>query len=376
MKKIVLIGPVYPYKGGIAHYTSLMYRALAKKFDVELISYKMQYPKFLFKKEQRDYRNDMFKVEGAQFLIHTANPLNIIGVARKIRQCRPDLVIMQWWHPYFAPCYWILETALGKKIKKMFVCHNVFPHERFPMDKLLTKLVLKKADFFLVHAKSDGEDLLTIKPDAQFRHNPHPTYNAFQVHGLNKEQARQMLPYNIDEKLLLFFGFVRDYKGLKYLIQAMPILKQKIEGIRLMIVGAFGKDKDDYLELIKRCGVQDCIEVIDGYTPDNEVEKYFAACDLVVLPYESATQSGIVQIAYGFDKPVIVTNVGGLPDVVTDNQTGYVVEPQNPEKIADAVIRYFQHHMETEFVENVRKEAYRFSWDRMTEKVEELLADE
>ena len=125
-----------------------------------------------------------------------------------------------------------------------------------------------------------------------------------------------------------------------------------------MIVGAFGKDKDDYLELIKRCGVQDCIEVIDGYTPDNEVEKYFAACDLVVLPYESATQSGIVQIAYGFDKP------------------GYVVEPQNPEKIADAVIRYFQHHMETEFVENVRKEAYRFSWDRMTEKVEELLADE
>ena len=143
-----------------------------------------------------------------------------------------------------------------------------------------------------------------------------------------------------------------------------------------MIVGAFGKDKDDYFELIKRCDVQDCIEVIDGYTPDNEVEKYFAACDLVVLPYELATQSGIVQIAYGFDKPVIVTNVGGLPDVVTDNQTGYVVEPKNPDKIADAIVRYYQNHMETEFTENVRKEAYRFSWDRMTEKVEELLSDE
>ena len=121
MKKIVLIGPVYPYKGGIAHYTSLLYRALTKKFDVELISYKMQYPKFLFKKEQRDYRNDMFKVESAQFLINTANPLNLISVAHRIKKLKPDLVLMQWWHPYFAPCYWILETVLGKKIKKMFV---------------------------------------------------------------------------------------------------------------------------------------------------------------------------------------------------------------------------------------------------------------
>ena len=373
MKKIVLIGPVYPYKGGIAHYTSLLYRALTKKFDVELISYKMQYPKFLFKKEQRDYRNDMFKVEGAQFLINTANPLNLISVAHRIKKLKPDLVLMQWWHPYFAPCYWILETVLGKKVKKMFVCHNVFPHERFPMDKLLTKLVLKKADSFIVHSKSDGEDLRTIKPDAQYRQNPHPTYNAFKIRNLTKEQARQELSRNPDEKLLLFFGFVRDYKGLRHLIQAMPILKQNLEGIRLMIVGAFGQDQEDYLKLIEQCGVQDCIEVIDGYTPDNEVEKYFAACDLVVLPYESATQSGIVQIAYGFDKPVIVTNVGGLPDVVTDKKTGYVVAPQKPDKIADAIIKFYRDGMESEFVANVRKEAYRFSWDRLTEKVEELL---
>ena len=373
MKKIVLIGPVYPYKGGIAHYTSLFYRALTKKFDVELISYKMQYPKFLFKKEQRDYRNDMFKVESAQFLINTANPLNLISVAHRIKKLKPDLVLMQWWHPYFAPCYWILETVLGKKVKKMFVCHNVFPHERFPMDKLLTKLVLKKADSFIVHSKSDGEDLRTIKPDAQYRQNSHPTYNAFKIRNLTKEQARQELSRNPDEKLLLFFGFVRDYKGLRHLIQAMPILKQNLEGIRLMIVGAFGQDQEDYLKLIEQCDVQDCIEVIDGYTPDNEVEKYFAACDLVVLPYESATQSGIVQIAYGFDKPVIVTNVGGLPDVVTDKKTGYVVAPQKPDKIADAIIKFYRDGMESEFVANVRKEAYRFSWDRLTEKVEELL---
>ena len=373
MKKIVLIGPVYPYKGGIAHYTSLMYQALAKKYDVEMISYKMQYPKFLFRKEQKDYRNDMFRVQEARFLIHTANPVNIINTAQKIKKMHPDLVIMQWWHPYFAPCYWILEAALGKKIKKMFVCHNVFPHERFPMDRFLTKLVLKKGDYFLVHSKSDGTDLLTIKQDAKYRQNPHPTYNAFQIRNITKVQARDELSINSDQKLLLFFGFVRAYKGLRYLIQAMPAIRKQLGNVTLMVVGAFGSDKQDYMDLIERHKVQDCIKVIDGYTPDNEVEKYFAACDLVVLPYESATQSGIVQIAYGFEKPVVVTNVGGLPDVVADEKTGYVVEPRNPQQLAEAIIRYYKCGMETVFAENVKKEADRFSWDRLTEKVEELL---
>lgn len=381
MKKIVLIGPVYPYKGGIAHYTSLMYQALSKKFDVEMISYKMQYPRFLFRKEQKDYRNDMFQVKEAQFLIHTANPMNIINTARKIKKMHPDLVIMQWWHPYFAPCYCILEAALGKGIKKMFVCHNVFPHERFPMDRFLTRMTLKKADYFLVHSRSDGADLLTIKPDAHYRQNPHPTYNAFQIRNMTKTQAREALvrlsgKRNLNGKLLLFFGFVREYKGLKHLIQAMPAIREQLDDVTLLVVGAFGSDKEDYLRLIEQNQVQDCIEVIDGYTPDNEVEIYFSACDMVVLPYESATQSGIVQIAYGFEKPVLVTNVGGLPDVVTDNRTGYVVEPRNPRQLADAVVRFYRDGMEEIFAENVKKEAHRFSWDRLTEKVEELLRDE
>lgn len=372
MKKIVLIGPVYPYKGGIAHYTSLMYQALAKKYDVEMISYKMQYPKLLFKKEQKDYSNDMFKIENTQFLIHTANPFNIIGVAKKIKGMNPDLVIMQWWHPYFAPCYWILESVLGKKIKKMFICHNVFPHERFPMDRLLTKMVLKKGDSYIVHSKSDGEDLLTIKPDAKYKQNPHPTYNAFKIRDISKEQARKELNKGMDEKLLLFFGFVREYKGLKHLLNAMPEVKSRIGNIKLMVVGSFGDDKEDYMKLIQSHHIEDCVEVIDGYTPDNEVEKYFAGSDLVVLPYESATQSGIVQIAYGFEKPVVVTNVGGLPDVVTDGKTGYVVEEKNPKKLAEAIIDFYEKDREKDFIEGVRKEAERFSWDRMRETIEDI----
>ena len=237
----------------------------------------------------------------------------------------------------------------------------------------MTKAVLKKADYFIVHAKSDGDDLLSIKPNAQFRQNPHPTYHAFQVRNLSKEQARQELHKTQEEKLLLFFGFVREYKGLKHLLQAMPIIRQQLENVKLMVVGAFGSDKEDYLTIIREHHLEQNIEVIDGYTPDHEVEKYFAGCDLVVLPYESATQSGIVQIAYGFEKPVIVTNVGGLPDVVIDGKTGYIVPSQQPKALAEAIVRYFQLQKEQEFTENVRKEAYRFSWDRMTEKVGELL---
>ena len=359
--KIVLIGPVYPYKGGIAHYTSLMYQALAKKHNVEMISYKMQYPKILFKKEQKDYSNDMFKVENTQFLINTANPFNIICVAKRIKKSKPDLVIMQWWHPYFAPCYWILESVIGKKIQKMFICHNVFPHERFPMDKFLTKLVLKKGDSYIVHSKSDGEDLLTIKPDANYRQNPHPTYNAFKIRNISKEQAREELGKSMEEKLLLFFGFVREYKGLKHLLNAMPEIKDRLKNVKLMVVGSFGDDKEDYINLIKNNHIEDCVEAIDGYTPDNEVEKYFAACDLVVCPYESATQSGIVQIAYGFEKPVVATNVGGLPDVVKDKKTGYIVETKQPNKLAEVVVDFYENKRESEFIEHIKECAYCYS---------------
>lgn len=376
MKKIILLGPVYPYKGGISHYTSLLYRALAAKYDVEIISYKMQYPRFLFKKEQRDYSDDMFKIENVRFLIHTANPVNIISTGWLIKKSKPDLVISQWWHPYFAPCYWLLMTVLGKRIKKLFICHNVFPHERFPMDRQLTKMTLKKGDCYIVQSKQDEEDLKTIIRNPAYVRTVHPTYNTFKVEGISKEQARELLGIRPEDKIMLFFGFVREYKGLKHLIKAMPLIKEKISNIKLLIVGDFGDNKQSYLELITENNVRDVIDIYDGYIPDKEVEKYFAACNLVVLPYESATQSGIVQIAYGFEKPVIVTDVGGLPDVVTDGKTGYVVAAEKPEAIADAAIDFFEQDRSEKFIEGVRKEAYRFSWERIVEKIEMLAGEQ
>jgi len=372
--KIVLIGPVYPYKGGISHYTGLLYRTLSEKYDTRMISYKMQYPKLLFKREQKDFSNDTFRVEQAEFLINTANPFNIISIGRKLRREKPALVIVQWWHPYFAPCYTILAKML-KKSRLLFICHNVFPHERFPLDKKLTRLVLKQGDYFILHSQTEADELLSIKNDANYKVQVHPTYSAFRFQHMDKEEARRQLFVPMDKRLLLFFGYVREYKGLKHLIDAMGILEKEENGQapELYVVGDFDGNKEAYLEQIQELGVKDRITIVDGYVPDREVEKYFAASDLVVLPYESATQSGIVQIAYGFRKPVIVTNVGGLPEVVQDDRTGMIVEPGNAGQLAAAIRRFFDKNKAAEYEKQIRDNEYYFSWERMRETIEGFL---
>lgn len=370
--KWVLIGPVYPFKGGISHYTGLMYRALSKEHDVAMISYKMQYPKFLFKREQRDYTNDTFRVEGTRFLINTANPFNIFKVAGDIIKMKPDKVIIQWWHPYFAPCYRILTGRLKRAgIEITYICHNVFPHERFPMDKKLTRMALKNGDRYILHAQGEVKDLLSIRPDASYKVQVHPTYSAFNFENMDTKTARKKLSIPDDEKIMLFFGFVREYKGLKHLINAVDILKReyftKEKMPLLYVVGDFDGNKDEYVKRIEELKISDDIVIVDGYVPDKEVEKYFSASDLVVLPYESATQSGIVQIAYGFRKPVIVTRVGGLPEVVEDGVTGVIIEPFDDRALADAIYKYFSENKKDDYIRGIRDREYRFSWDRMTE---------
>ena len=368
---IVMIGPVYPFKGGIAHYTGLMCKNLRKQHDVTMISYKMQYPKFLFRREQKDFQNDTFSVPKTKYLIHTANPLNWISTAKKIKALKPNLLIVQWWHPYFAPCYWsILKLLRG--IKVLFICHNVFPHERFPMDRSLAKRTLSCGDAFIVHSETDANDLLSFLPNATYEKTVLPTFNAFKFKNLTQQEARIALHINEGEKILLFFGFVREYKGLTYLIKAMPQIKNSLDECRLLIVGDFGNSKEKYTSIISDLKLESSIQIYDQYIPDFEVEKYFSACDLVILPYESATQSAIAQIAYGFEKPIVATNVGGLPEVVLNGQTGYVIEPRDPQQIAEAVIRFFNEGRASEFQNNVKREAYRYSWDRMNEIIERL----
>jgi len=370
--KILLIGPVFPFKGGIAHYTGLMCKALSERHEVYMMSYKMQYPKILFKKEQRDYDNDTFKIDGTDYQINTANPFNWIISRHKIKTLKPDMIIVQWWHPYFAPCYLFTFAGMKKKYPITFVCHNVFPHERFPMDRFLTKITLRAGSSFIVQSKQDEEDLLSIKEEAKYIRTVHPTYNAFKIQNMTKEKGRELLSLEKKEKVLLFFGFVREYKGLKHLLRALPKVSEKYSDIKLLVVGDFGDDKDQYLSLIESLNINNKLEIFDGYIPDKEVEKFFVASDLVVLPYESATQSGIVQISYGFEKPVIATDVGGLPEVVINNKTGYIVPPKNPELLAERIIQFFEENNAEKFSEEIRREADKYSWSRMVDIIESL----
>jgi glycosyltransferase involved in cell wall biosynthesis len=228
-----------------------------------------------------------------------------------------------------------------------------------------------------LHAKREADELKTIinVNDNKYlvKVTPHPTYGAFRFENISKQEARKRLGIAQGEKILLLFGFVRKYKGLTYLLQAMKQIKSSVNDIKLLIVGDFDGDKSDYISQIKELGITENVTIKDGYIPDKEVEPYFAACDLVMLPYISATQSGIAQIAYGFNKAVIATNVGGLPDIVSDGKTGYIVPPKSSEEIAIAVQKFFDEGKQPVFEENIKNESYRFSWERMGEVVDGFL---
>ena len=229
-----------------------------------------------------------------------------------------------------------------------------------------------QADYVIAHSDSDANILREMLPKTQIKVNPHPAYNFFKIQDMTMKEGREQLGLRMDAKVLLFFGLIREYKGLRHLIVAMSKIRQRYKDIKLLIVGDFGKEENRafYERIIDETGIADNVDIYGGHIPIPEVEKFFAACDMVVLPYESATQSGVIQVAYGFRKPVLATNVGGLPDVVSDKKTGYIVEPRQPGLIADAVTDFYENQRIQEFKKHIAEESYRFSWERMEETIE------
>lgn len=375
--KIVMLGPIYPYKSGIAQYTGAMCAALRKEHEVKAVSFSFQYPKALFRHTQKDEKNTTFRYEPVIYPLSTVNPATWRATAARIREEKPDLLIVQWWHPWFAPCYISILRSVRKKCprtKIFFVCHNVLPHEGFPMKEQLAKRVLSKGDAFIVHSAQDAEDLKRLADHPRLIHGVHPTYNQFKKKDISRAEARRILGVPEGQEMLLFFGYIREYKGVKHLIRALPEIRKARPGIRLYIVGDFWENnKEEYEELIRSTGAGDGITLVDGYLPDDEVEPYFAAADLCVLPYESATQSGVIQIAYSFGLPVIATDVGGLPEVVLDGRTGFVVPPKDAGALAAAVIRFFEEDRAEDFRVHIKEEDARYSWDRMVEHVDRLM---
>jgi glycosyltransferase involved in cell wall biosynthesis len=378
--RIAVVGPVFPYRGGVAHYTGLLAKELAKTHEVKVFSFSLLYPRFLYPGEkQKDYESDSFKIEGTQYLINAINPFTWIRTGLAISRFAPDVVTLPWWNPFFGPAFSTIAclVKLFSRAKVLFMIYNLLPHERFPFDRLITAFTLNRGDLHVVQSNENEVKLLReLLRNPVYRKTFLPTLNTFNHEGISQEEARRRLALSPGAKVLLFFGFVREYKGLMYLIEALPEIFERLPNAKLLIVGCFYDDKQKYLLRIEELGVASMVVLYDEYIPDREVGLYFSASDLVVLPYISATQSGIVQIAYGFSKPVVVTSVGGLPEAVDDGRTGYVVPPKNAGALAASVVRFFEMHKGDEFSAAIEREQDKFSWRRMVETIEALLREQ
>ena len=374
---VAVIGLTYPFRGGIAHYSSLFVRAMRKRHNVRFLTLCRQYPKLLFPGvSQYDY-SDKTLAEDGEAIIDSLNPLSWLRTARMLKRMQPSLIVFQWWHPYFSFAFGSIVRLLDRSLQDRvcFLCHNVLPHEPNILQSVLTKYAFGKARYFIVHSSQDRKDLETLKPDAIVRQGYHPTYSEFgSLSSVSRSEAREKLGLRQDANVVLFFGLVRKYKGLQHLIEAMNLLPDHLD-CHLVVAGEFYDDKEPYLGSIEKLGLTEKIDVVDAYIPNEQVSLYFRAANVVALPYISATQSGIVQIAFGMGTPVITTNVGGLPEVVDDGKTGYLVDAGSPDQLADAIVRYFERDMESEFRTAIMGQTERFDWNHEIALVEEFLEE-
>jgi len=369
--RYVLIGPTYPYRGGISHYTTLLYHHLKAAHEVKLYSFKRQYPAFLFPgRTDKDPSRVPLRAD-CEYLLDPSNPLTWLQTFQRIKRDRPDMLILQWWVPYWALTFASLAFLVRKftPIRVLFICHNVLPHEESAIDRFSARMTLSQGHCFIVQSERDLRDLRGLLPEAEIKKTVLPIYDAFQAEVMDAALAKKSLGF--DGPVILFFGFVRKYKGLKYLIQAMPEVLRSV-GAKLLIVGEFWEDKKPYLQLIEELGIAQAVIIVDRYVPNEELGLYFSAADVVVLPYVDATQSAIVSLAYAFDRPVITTAVGGLPEVVSDGETGFIVPPRDSQAMAAAIVRYFEEDCASRFTANLRVRKNTLSWEGLIHLIEDI----
>lgn len=377
--KFAVVGPTYPYRGGIAHYTTLLVRHLRDAgHHTRLYSYTRQYPRWLFPgKTDKDPSQTPLRVD-CEYVLDPINPITWWLLYRKVRAFNPDLLVLQWWVPYWTPCL----TALARWIKRhtsipiVFICHNVVPHEGGGMiDRRLALTVLRYGDAFIVHSEGDLHHLRALLPNATVEKTKLPTYAELttSVPATEINTLRRELGLEENCPTLLFFGFVRPYKGVEYLLQALPLVLDKIK-VQLLVVGEFWSSPEYYQRYAREFGVESATIFVNRYVPNEDLARYFNLADVVVLPYVSATQSAVVQLAFGFGTPVITTRVGGLQEVVKDGQTGLVVPPQDAEALAAAIIRFYSEDlgpcMRSDIV--AEQTADLFSWNEMVRVLKQL----
>jgi glycosyltransferase involved in cell wall biosynthesis len=376
--RICVVGPTYPYRGGIAHYTTLLVRHLREAGHwTRLYSFTRQYPTWLFPgRTDKDTSATPLKVD-CEYVLDPVNPLTWWRLCRRVRADAPDVLVLQWWVPYWTPCLTMISRWIKRhtKIRIVFICHNVVPHEGGgALDRRLTTTVLRQGDAFIVHSEQDLHRLHALLPHATVIKGQIPTYAelAHQSGPAPDVDLRGELGVPDERPVMLFFGFVRPYKGLEYLIQAMPLVLKQIK-VHLLVVGEFWQPPAFYRRFAEEFGVAEAITFVNRYVPNEQLKPYFDLADVVVLPYVSATQSAVVQLAFGFDKPVITTRVGGLYEVVQDGVNGLIVPPQDEQALAAAIVRYFCQRLGQQMAENVRQaaDAQTFSWQRLVTCVEQ-----
>ncbi len=366
MTRFCLIGPTYPYRGGIAHYTTLLTTHLQPKHQTLLISFSRQYPAWLFPGKSDQDPSERPLQTDAEYLLDPMNPFTWWRTWQRIRAWEPDVVVIPWWHPFFAPAWATLGRGvkrLAKRPKLLFICHNVLPHEAGVMDKTAVRLALSPGDGFITHAQSDAKILRHILPQSKISVSPIPTHSA--LSPTTPIELPISLPHNTP--LLLFCGFVRAYKGLDVLLAALPLVKKRVH---LFVAGEFWHDKNRYLKQIEDLHLQQTVTLLDGYLPNETLVAYLRRADVVVLPYRAATQSGMIQAAFGQGCPVITTEVGGLAEVVTNGRTGLVVPPENPPALAAAIDDFFHQELGPLFRQHIETENGRFSWEHLIQIIE------
>ena len=373
-KHIVIIGPAHPLRGGLASYNERLARAFMQAgHHVQLFTFSLQYPDFLFP------GTTQFSTEPAptdldiKVAINSINPLNWLKVGNQLKKLKPDLIVVRYWLPFMGPCLGtILRIAKKNKLTKIVcIADNVIPHEKRFGDKAFTNYFIKPIDGFITMSQKVLSDLTLFNKEKKSKFVPHPLYDNF-GEKVSKEEARKYLSLPLDAKIVLFFGFIRHYKGLDILFDSINELsKQAPENkeIKFLIAGEFYEDRKPYDDQIEQTGIENHLILKTDFIPDSQVKYYLCAADVVIQPYRNATQSGVTPLAYHFETPMIVTNVGGLPALVPHGKVGLVAEP-NPTDIASKISEFFQTDADT-FISCIKEEKKKYSWEVM---VKEILA--
>ena len=364
--KISIFAAFYPFRGGIAQFNAQLFRSLEKKHQVTAFTFKKQYPDFLFPGTSQfvDPADNADQIP-AKRIVSTFNPFTYFSAARAIRNTSPDIFVTNYWMSFFGLFMGVFARRQSAQTTNIAILHNLIPHEKRFFDKWLNRFFVNQFDAFVVMSESVEMELKTLKPGAKIIRLNHPWYDHF-GEVLDKQEARKTLEIHPDKKTILFFGLIREYKGLDLLIEAFSRLDNSYQ---LLIAGEIYGNEERYLAQISSSDAVDRIHFFKRYIPDSEVSLFFSASDVCVLPYRSATQSGITAASFHFEVPIIATDVGGLKEIIGEDKMGIIVAEPKADLLENALVRFFDENLSETFKQNIKSEKENNSWSKFAESL-------